>query len=628
MVETSAQTTTKPTSAPLKSFMAAGPTLHYSHAFVHRFWGLTVIIYLLVCIFWNRILIGGTISLVPMDVIDPSLWSLGRFVASPVSIYEYPWQIAVLGGLMGILASAPVLVSQLYSFRYSIPLILSVMLIAKLYFFGLFVAVSCIAVACRPLRFRSRFISLALCMAPQVIYWAVWGGYKTADPIRWGFSYAPWIYAWLTGLVIAGIVLGAGHFTRYKPGMIFTLLLIILGITYSVFQDHVGFAELDYQLYVAGGNPEEAVEFHDYSLTGLIDEVISDDALRSYLIGIFYPTETVALREKLKQEIHNLLIYNQWPQWFQKKMPDRLRYQSRRRELLNRYQLFMDRWPQSKRMPIALYFTALLNEYQPDVLSLGQTETLRFYHDYPFKDNILIWQELFNRFPQSPESLEARWRLARNDAAEGRFDRANELSQVTRSMIQEQLRKAQEHSQTGDKESILAAFQKPSQTVMTAFRLQDLDLRLSKLQQLINKANQGRDEASRRRLAVFVGLNPYAPEYEARLNTLILDMPKDDPLLDNVLLEKAMLIADPHDRAAALSDLAETYKTTDAGIRARFESALSLLRVWKDYQPAGEYRQLLLKDIRAILTAFVESQPDSLYADQARSLLNTLPQPQ
>ena len=621
--------TTKSSETPLKSFMAAGPTLHYSHDYVHRFWGLTVVVYILACFFWNRILIGGLISLVPTDVIDPALWSLGRFVASPISIYEYPWQILVLGLLMGILAVVPMLVSQLLSFRYSIPLILSVMVIAKLYFFGLFVGISCIAVACRPLRFRSRFISVAFCMAPQVVYWAVWGGYSTADPLRWGFSYSPWIYAWLTGLFMTGVVLGVGHFTRYRPGLIFTLSLILLGASCSVFQDHIGFSELDYQLYVAGNNPEEVVEFHDYSLSGLIDEVIADDALRSYLAGIFYPAEPILLREKLKGEIQNLLVYNQWPQWFQRKIPERLKYQSRRHELLARYKLFMDKWPQKdKRMPIALYFTAMLNEYQPDARYFGRTETLRFYHDYPFKDNILIWQELFNRFPQSPESLEARWRLARHDAAEGRFERATELCQVTHSMIHEQLQKAQVEPDEDEKESIFSAFQSPSLTVMTPFKLHDLDMRLLKLWQLIGRENQGADENSKRRLATFVWLNPYALEYPSRLEALLLEIPKEDPLRDNVLLAQALLIPDARNRAQALSMLAETYKGSDAGICARFEAALSLLLVWKDSQPADEARPLLLQEIRDGLTAFLKEHPESIYAEQARSLFQTLPQSQ
>ena len=298
---------------------------------------------------------------------------------------------------------------------------------------------------------------------------------------------------------------------------------------------------------------------------------------------------------------------------------------ARRRELLNRYRLFTEQWPNSKRVPIALYFTALLNEYQPDVRWFERTETLRFYNDYPFKDNILIWQELFNRFPESPESLAARWRLAMHDAAEGRFERATELAQVARSMIREHLAKAEAREPRGDPDSILAAFQSPSPTVMTPFKLRELDLRLRRLTQLISRRNQGPDEASRKRLSVFIGLNPYAIDYESRLDALLRDMGDDDPLRSHVLLAKTMLIADARVRAEALAKLAVTHSETEGGVHAIFETALALLEVWKDSQPAGEIRQLLLKEIRQILTEFLDEHPDSIYADRARSLLQTRP---
>ena len=195
--------------APVKSFMTAGPTLHYSHTNVLWLWFLAVVVYIATCIFWYAIVIGGPVSIGLLEFTDTSLFHLGQYAVIPISIYEYPWQIVVLGILMGILAVAPVLVSQLLSFRYSVALILAVMFIAKLYLFGVFVLVSCVAVACRPLRFRSRFISLALCMAPQLVYWAIWGGDSTADPVRWGFSFAPWIFAWLSGLAMAALVFGS-----------------------------------------------------------------------------------------------------------------------------------------------------------------------------------------------------------------------------------------------------------------------------------------------------------------------------------------------------------------------------------------------------------------------------------
>ena len=196
---------------PAKSFMNAGPTLHYRHANVRRCWVLAVIVHFAACSFWSMILTGNMAWIGLDRLLDTTLWNLGTVVQSPLSIFEYPWQIAVLGMLMGIMAASPVVVSQLLSFRFSVLMILSVIFVAKLPLFGVFLIVSCIAVACRPLRFRSRFIAILLCMAPQMIYWAVFGGVESVDPIRWGFSYAPWICAWLDGVLIAGIVIGVGH---------------------------------------------------------------------------------------------------------------------------------------------------------------------------------------------------------------------------------------------------------------------------------------------------------------------------------------------------------------------------------------------------------------------------------
>jgi len=78
--------------------------------------------------------------------------------------------------------------------------------------------ISCIAVACRPLRFRSRITSIALCMLPQLLYWGIFGGAKNVEPIKWGFSFTPWIGAWLIGFGVAGAVLAIGHFSRTDRG--------------------------------------------------------------------------------------------------------------------------------------------------------------------------------------------------------------------------------------------------------------------------------------------------------------------------------------------------------------------------------------------------------------------------
>ena len=613
--------------APPKSFMTAGPTLHYSHTNVLWCWGMTILIFVIACGFWHALLINRPL-LDLTGLLDTSQFQWGQYVVSPISIYEYPWQIIVLGILMGIIATVPVLVSQLQSFRYSVPLILAIMVVAGLHLFSVFMWVSCMAVACRPLRFRSRFISVALCMAPQLVYWAVWGGYDTSDPVRWGFSFAPWIYAWLTGLVMAALVLGIGHFTRYKPGLIWIFSLVLLIVSFGVFHRHIGFAELDYQRNVADNNPEDAVQFHDNDVSATIDNIIKDDALRSFLVGKFYPTEPILLREKLKEEIQNLLAYDRWPEWdwFQKRMPENLKYQAKRRQLINRYDVFMKRWPGNKRVAIALYFKAILNEYHPDVRYFGSTEVLRFYSDYPFYDNLLIWQELYEQFPQSPESFEARWRMAMQAAAKAEFDKADELCAVALAMIRDYLGSlAQIQPKTAESESIFTAFQEPPDTVMTAFKLRDLENRLRRLQELISAENRGDDEASKHRLANFVILNPHSLQYVSRLDELLKEMPKKDSLRDNVQLERILSVEDPKQRQQMLIDFLKQFAETDAGIGAHYELALVKVQLWKDPLISEETRQQLLTETRTILTEFVNNYPDSIFAPQARELLNTLP---
>ena len=624
---------TGPVTAPAKSFMTAGPTLHYSHANVLWFWGLSVFVFFLTCYFWQLLLplpleIEKGTSFLPdwMSLFQILNFRLAEIVNEPISIYEYPWYIVVLGILMGILAVVPVLVSQLLSFRFSVPLVLSIMFIAKLPLLGLFVLLSCIAVACRPLRFRSRFISLALCMAPQLIYWAIWGGDRTADPVRWGGSFAPWIYAWLSGLTMAGVVLGIGHFTRYKPGLNWLVNIIMLVIAFGVFQRHIGFAELDYHRYIAASNPEDAVEFRDHSISDTLDRVIDDAPLRSRLEGQFYSVDKdFVFRNELKENIYDLLTYsNRWPDWFRRKMPDELKYQIKRQSLMVEYEKFMNRWPgNQERMPTVMYFKALLSELHPDVRKIVDQERLCFYSDYPFEDNYLSWKELFDDFPDSPESLEARWRIAMYDAGNKQFDKADEYCQMAQTMILELMGEESE-TQTEESGSIFAAFHRLPKTAITPFKLRELRIRFRKLQSLLSEENRGAEKDTEDRLAEFLRLNPYESNYSVRLDSLLERMPPDDGLRDNILLEKAAMADDIHRRLQLLEEAWKHYPQRDAGPQAQYELGLLKIQLWKDMDDSDPAREKLLKEASATLLDIIEKHPDGPFTEQSKAMLQTL----
>lgn len=606
--------------APQKSFMTVGPTLHYSHSNVRRCWLLAMGVYLLASLFWTKI--TGTSALPGLaNALARDSWCLGEIILAPISIYEYPWQIFVLGLVMGILAAGPVVVSQLLSFRYSLLMIVSVVVFAKLPLFGLSLVVSCIAVACRPLRFRSRFIAIILCMSPQMLYWGIYGSVAAADPIKFGFSYAPWICSWFTGVAIAGIVIGIGHYTRYKPGLVWAVTLVVLGIAFALFEGKISSSELDYQLYVAGNNPETASEFHDRDMSEIITEAMSEPETQSFLEVGVWSIDPSLLREELKDELKEKLIQGQWPSWFN--VPEEVNFQAKRKLLTDEYDKFIDKRGASKKKSVALYYKAMVNEYTPDGRIFVEEETLHFYSDYPHRQTLPIWYQLYKEFPQSAESLEARWRIAVHLAGQGDFTRATDHCEVAIAMGKGHLKNLQEKQTT--ESSFLTAFTSPSQTAMTVHKLNELNIKIQKFTVLIGVGNRTESKESEERLARFVLLNPHSLEYSEQLDALLDETEKNDPLRDNILLARILPQGDSQLKAKELKELSEKFANTDGGVEALYELAMLNIRFQKVPETGEEEKKRYLTEARDILKGFIEMYPESILAIQAKTMLERLP---
>jgi hypothetical protein len=609
-----------------KSFMTAGPTLHYSHENVQRCWIFALSIFCLTGLFWSKILTGSFWSLDFNSIMSGRLWQLGQYTTTGVSIFEYPWQILVLGLLMGILAITPLLISQLMSFIYSLPFILVVAFLANLPGFAVSLLISCVAVACRPLRFRSRFTAIALCTSPQVLYWGVLGGATSVEPLKWGFSFTPWICAWLTGLAIGGVVLGIGHFIRYKPGLVWISAFITLLIAFITFEVRIGFDELDYQLYIAKNNPEQISEFHNHSITERLDEQITKPSanLRRHIESRFYPTEPIALRAKLKEKIQmDLQLYDRWPSWFH--VTRELNYQGKKQWLFEQYDLFINRRPKSPRMPIALYYKALLSEYSPDIIALERDEVLQFYSDYPYERSLDTWYWLYTEFGNSPESLEARWRIARNLASQGKFEQTDNLLTQAQTMIAVELMKRLEKEKT-QSDKFFSLFSPPADSAMTALKLAELQRKVNRFRSLISTENRTNNPESANRLAKFVTLNPHSQTYPQQLNELSAQMSSTDPLRDNVLLAQIKLIADEQLRAEKLSQLHKEFQNTDGGMEALYELGLLKISLWRHQDDTNaEQKKKFMAETRATLTSFIKLYPGSIYTEQVKKNLDNLP---
>jgi hypothetical protein len=634
-----------------KSFLAIGPTLHYSHSNVQRCWLLAAFLFSMTCLLWSRIVTGTFWAFDLQSQNVPDFWYLGRATVTGISIFEYPWQIVVLGLLMGILAIVPVLIAQLMSFGHSLIFILAVFFLANLPGFALCLFVSCFAVACRPLRFRSRIIAVALCTAPQLLYWGFLGSARGAEPLKWGFSFAPWIWAWVVGLTIAGLVLGIGHFNRYKPDLSWTFTATTLFLAVAIFEWKIGFDELDYHFYIAPNNPEEVPEFHDQSLRQFLDRTILDPGTRKTLSGYFLPTDPIPLREELKREIQIQLSRTSswekpWPDWLT--VPPELQFQEKRAWLNEQYDRFIFprkswwmpesvhkeivlRRSKSPRMAVALYFKAMLSELSPDLPRIGRDEMLHFYSEYQQSRAVETWYGLYRDYGSSPESAEARLRVAKHLAGRGIFTAADDpnfsaaiLLEEAGDIVQKQL--AIQEKTVVASDSLLSAFKPPTQTVMTPFKLRELQKRVYELKMLITKENRTGGDRADEHLARFVMLNPHSLDYESQLDALLKQLGPNEGLRDNLLLAQANLIPDDLHRAGRLSELNGLYPNTDGGMQALHELARLRLRQFQTEADANRKKEYLVA-ARETLTGFLNLYPGSFYAAQARENLVTLPKP-
>jgi tetratricopeptide (TPR) repeat protein len=255
---------------------------------------------------------------------------------------------------------------------------------------------------------------------------------------------------------------------------------------------------------------------------------------------------------------------------------------------------------------------------------LGRKEVLHFYSDYPFESSLGFWYELYTQFSRSPESIEARWRIAKYIAGQGRFEEAKKLLEEAQGMVEERLGQLQQAKPAT--ENLFSLFTPPTDSVISTFDLTELQLRLHRLSVMISPENRTDEPDSQERLARFVMLNPYTSDYVRHLEQLLQKMGNKDPLRDNALLEQAKLIPDERLRAEKFAKVYEQFKDTDAGAEALYNLALLKIGFWRQQSDAdAEQKRKLLAAARQTLENFLQIYPDDFLVTEVREKLQKLP---
>ncbi|AQQ70831.1 hypothetical protein SMSP2_01193 [Limihaloglobus sulfuriphilus] len=604
---------------PSKSFMTSGPTLHYSHSNVLASFWFSFIVYAALCSFWAKINYGQ-VGIPDLNTLfEPDRWYLSTFLSTPLSIFEYRYQGLVIGGLVGLLSIVPLSVSLLLSFPHSILFILAAALIAQLPGLAVVLLVSCVAISCRPLRFRSRFISIVLCIVPSMLFWFLTGGLHTVEPLRWAYSYFPWMFAWIVALAYAGFALAVGHYTRYRPGTIGSLSLLFLLGNIFLFTYKVGFSEADYQIYVEVHNEQQSTVFAKKSITPILDEAVQDPVLKSYLTASFYSQDPIMLRSELKREIVDMLRWDHWPQWFSEIMPPEFNYQAARDRMDSDLDFFINKHKKSWRIPQVLYHKAMLAEMEPSLKILEMHEILEFDSSHANTEVIPIWGRLYRDFPESPESIEARCRIAYNLAAHKSLDSACELAQKALEMIKEHIKNLK------DKPAELSGeiFLPIKKTAITDLKANDLQFRLEYLLNLIS-SNRSDDPAENATISEFISLNPNDIMYEKKLKSILAGLAEKNPLRDNVELAIILEIQDPYAQQEELEKFISENSGADSFIKARYKLARLKLDISRSIEDDEERATQLRRQALDVFKDIQKQSPDNIYNESIERILTAI----
>ncbi len=182
---------------------------------------------------------------------------LNEMMVRPLSIFAYPWMIAVSGLLVAAVAFVPVMVALLYRLRTSMLFVLAVLVLAHAPLMAACLAAGCILAAKTRLRSDLPFLALMLGLFPVAAYLALFslGTGHLLKPLQRAAILLPFVFAMAAALTAGAAVLKLARLAKYRPGVIWPVLLVIVGAPIWLFYQKVGPSELDYALIAARVRP-------------------------------------------------------------------------------------------------------------------------------------------------------------------------------------------------------------------------------------------------------------------------------------------------------------------------------------------------------------------------------------
>ena len=456
---------------------------------------------------------------------------LSDILVRPLSMFAYPWMIVVAALVLAAVVFIPVMVAVLYRQWVSVLFVLAVAVFAHSPVLAGCLAVGCVIAGQTRLRGRLPFLTLLLGLATTgvlylVLYYLFFSRGRVMEllPLQRAAFYLPVVLA-LVAVVLAGAsVLGLARLTRYRPGVIWPALFVLLVAPLWLFYEKIGPAELDYALIAGQVEPGETV------LRGPGREAG----------GTGRPASPVAVPDAR----------------------DRFRHQ--REAMLGRCRQFLGRRPRSRQVPAVMWIMAVLKDVR---LRPAEPEGGRVELEYrgPSDRSVGLWTELVEKHPGSAQAAAGHYRLAVLALRQERIERGDKHLRAARSLLTTRLDSMGAAPPAGLWEQIFV----PRQPLPGLEYYRAVLEEVRRLLWLV-EANKviGGGQKDVTAFAEYIRLRPLADADPKRLRELVVSSEKT-ALADNFQLQAAMAEADRLDRAKALAALAEG--VSDSAIVANYE---------------------------------------------------------
>jgi hypothetical protein len=478
---------------------------------------------------------------------------------SPISIFEQPWMIAIMGLLMSVVLFVPVIVSVLYRLVFAMILVAVVALAGHAPLLALAITLGCLLASRTNLRKDMPLLAAALGLLPAGLYFYFFAESQNllaTTPLgRWLLK-APFLVAIVGAFIAQASVLGLARLTGYRPGIIWPVLVLLLAGPTSLFYTKVGSHELEYSLIAS----QEAAAPGD----ALFEKVMLDQWKKAHQAeGLNRQTEMNRIEGDL---------------------------QIRQQELCASCEGFLRRHPASPRAPSILWVKAQTQSLEIHEPSL-RFGVIAYDASHALDASRGAWAQLLAEYGTSNQAALALWRLGEFDLRDGNVGAAiAKLADARKRLEQIVADVASGRENESRKDSVFA---RPL-GVPEAEYYPDALFKVRKLIWLAEENRVADDAQARDALAELLKADPNKECYAQQLGELGLRY-ENAPVGDAIRVALAVCTCDA-DKAPLLMSVARQPQSS-AAIEANYELGLlsSRLADFPGRKKPADYFNLVLQ---------------------------------